>query len=415
MRLRRNFFSSFFLLPCVLSLRTSPECELNGLFDSRRGVCDCGPGWTGTTCGELELLEAPLFGVWPTQAVQLEKPRPRSKSWGFSMVKGDDGMFHGYVDTGCFDCDNVDATGNNQIVHVCSESPTGPFRFEDVALPINAFNPHIIKLNSGKYALLFRRNEQSHEWEPCFGDEGAPAHPVPTTNSTELAKEKGMNLALSRSPQGPWEIHPLEIHGMEGVHVSNPSMIQLKNGTFLMAFRYNTNMEHVGIAGAEKVQGPFRFLTTLDVPGEDPFLWQDISTEYFHIIFHVENARAYSEWPSLHAFSIDGLDWHTSKSRFGPYSTTVRWADGTKSTFSRRERPGIIFDESGNMEFLLTAVLVKHAKESSYCRNEFTFSVIQPILSHVFTHHESNRSKNHQHHSPGFDKTVALRGHVVAE
>ena len=110
-----------------------------------------------------------------------------------------------------------------------------------------------------------------------------------------------MNLSVGDSPYGPWYVETVIIENMPHTHISNPSAIQLDNGTFVMAYRFNTNAEHVGIAVTQGTdwKGPYINIANLSVPGEDPFMWKDMNDGVYHIIFHVENGQAYSAWPSL--------------------------------------------------------------------------------------------------------------------
>ena len=40
---------------------TPPPCHLNGERSAAGGPCVCDPGWTGTHCGQLDLLPAPAL------------------------------------------------------------------------------------------------------------------------------------------------------------------------------------------------------------------------------------------------------------------------------------------------------------------------------------------------------------------
>lgn len=187
----------------------------------------------------------------------------------------------------------------------------------------------------------------------------------------------------SDNPYGPWYVETVTIENMPGTHISNPSAIQLDNGTFVMAYRFNTNAEHVGIAVTQGTdwKGPYINIANLSVPGEDPFIWRDMNDGVYHIIFHVENGEAYSAWPSLHAWSRDLYNWNVSKSYelfgHGTYSTNVTWSDNTITTFYRRERPEIMFDDNGKPLYFYTAVEeIKYPNETGFA---YSYSVVQDI------------------------------------
>ena len=64
------------------------------------GVCECSPGFTGISCGQLDLLpvssETNYGRVWPQKAAGTGVA-----SWGFSAVKGSDEQFHAIVNVSC--------------------------------------------------------------------------------------------------------------------------------------------------------------------------------------------------------------------------------------------------------------------------------------------------------------------------
>ena len=47
----------------AVECKTHLDCELNGVC--RSSVCHCYRGWTGPTCGTLDLLPARRAGAWP--------------------------------------------------------------------------------------------------------------------------------------------------------------------------------------------------------------------------------------------------------------------------------------------------------------------------------------------------------------
>jgi hypothetical protein len=142
----------------------------------------------------------------------------------------------------------------------------------------------------------------------------------------------------------------------------------------------------VAVARAASLRGPFRHLANLSTCGEDPFLWQDRRDSSLHMIFHVEDERAYGEWPSLHAFSSDGgLTWGVSASpdRRGAYSTSVLYGEGEPGErFQRRERPELILDLDGRPRWLLSAVMRSDTHQvASYCKWGYSFSLAQSVLA----------------------------------
>merc|ERR1712061_864331 len=92
--------------------------------------------------------------------------------------------------------------------------------------------------------MFFRINDVNAGY-PVFSGNLSQTAPSSTVNNVTA---NTMDIAMSTDPNGPWLVDVVTIANMPGIHISNPSAIQLENGTFVMAFRFNTNAEHVGIA-----------------------------------------------------------------------------------------------------------------------------------------------------------------------
>ena len=108
------------LLPCFHAVEPPPsppppltpnfkcantlDCELNGSCNDD-GCCECIDGWTGPSCGTLDLLPANFAGSWP-----VIRPVPPEwwgegntpGGWGGSILKSDDGNYHMIAASGCY-------------------------------------------------------------------------------------------------------------------------------------------------------------------------------------------------------------------------------------------------------------------------------------------------------------------------
>uniref|UniRef100_A0A7S2WTF9 EGF-like domain-containing protein n=1 Tax=Mucochytrium quahogii TaxID=96639 RepID=A0A7S2WTF9_9STRA len=363
-------------LGCVFGCQSDEDCELNGLCEDR--VCRCFNGWKGSTCGTLDLLPAKTpYGTWPTEKEQSGiVPNSSAYSWGFSYLFSD-GKHHGFANVGCYIC-KVGQVVGSFLAHVQSDNIEGPYSYVDTAIPQNAFNPHVYRLERG-YAMVYRSNHYDNKYSVCTGDHDTPVGP-PSTNTSEIKKAKAMNLAFSNSLNGPWSIQPMVIKGWESIHVSNPSLLFLENGTVLLAYRYNIGGEHIGFAKGPSVHGPFTHYANLSIPGEDPFIWMS-KRGTFHMLFHVEDSRAYSSAPGLHAFSKDGLSWKVSNATQGAYSTTIHFRDGTQKRYYRRERPELVFNAHGDPVHFFSAA--QDNEKLFGCSFGYARSIVQPISSGI--------------------------------
>ena len=148
-----------------------------------------------------------------------------------------------------------------------------------------AFNPHLIRLSNGTFVLYFRVNDFGEAYAACTGD-------GPRTNSTALrsyidprdithtdpsGEGPGANMyvAHAESIEGPWRTSRVAIGGMGRLHISNPSIVPLKGGRWLLAYRFNpAHGEQNGFAVADSFLGPFQSssnLTKARGNDEDPF------------------------------------------------------------------------------------------------------------------------------------------------
>ena len=72
-------------------------------------------------------------------------------------------------------------------------------------------------------------------------------------------------------------------------------------------------------------------------------------------------------WAGGHAFSRDGLAW-SNWTRC--YNTSVALADGTTVNFPRRERPKLLFDQSGTPTHLYNGAIPSHGN---------TYTIVSPL------------------------------------
>jgi hypothetical protein len=82
-------------------------------------------------------------------------------------------------------------------------------------------------------------------------------------------------------------------------------------------------------------------------------------------------------------FSTDGYEWHTSATQ--PFTTQVLTTNGETVTVSTRERPKMLFDETGKPTHLITGVCSATAcpevstgcVDCKYTYNDYT--LVQPF------------------------------------
>ncbi len=94
---------------------TPPPCSLNGVGSP----CKCDPGWTGTNCGQLDLLPAPALASQVTALSATTTTNAAANStWGISVVGPDKtGRYHGYMTEIANSCPLGDYGSASHFIH----------------------------------------------------------------------------------------------------------------------------------------------------------------------------------------------------------------------------------------------------------------------------------------------------------
>ena len=115
---------------------TDEECELNGLCTG--GACVCDRGWTGASCGRLDLLPvAPAAPVAYSGAIWgASSPDTTTSSWGGNVIRQVNGTIDLYVSEFVNHCGLLSWQRNSRIVHTRSVSGllTGPYELHALNL-----------------------------------------------------------------------------------------------------------------------------------------------------------------------------------------------------------------------------------------------------------------------------------------
>ena len=137
----------------------------------------------------------------------------------------------------------------------------------------------------------------------------------------------------------------------------------------------------IGIARAPSWRGPWTLPTAPIFYGhaEDPAWWFSNATQSFHALFHGLGAcGAGAAGIGCHAVSRDGRAWTLSPTP--AYSLDVAFDDGSNVTFSRRERPQLIFDPAtGAPTHLINGVQPPAALQPPGGRGDFSYTLVAPL------------------------------------
>lgn len=191
-----------------------------------------------------------------------------------------------------------------------------------------------------------------------------------------MRSEAPINVAREVSP-GHWQVarnilpNKPEYEGTWLHDRTNPSALQLANGSIVLAFRGSGpefSSAHLGIAIAidGNWTGPYT-IVTLDEPIladgwlEDPFLYTD-SRGNFHILYHniLEEVNV-----GGHLYSHDLLHWNSSGTA---YTTFEEEEEEEGITLHRRERP-VLYMLNDTCALFITGVVTRDQRT---CQNSMT-------------------------------------------
>ena len=340
------------------------------------GTCSCNPGWTGNTCGRLDLMPMasdapPAYGTLPTTR------STGLATWGGSIVRDpeDADRWHLYASEISHGC-GLDAWGRNSvIIHATASSPMGPYVRKSELLPYFAHEPTVVELPAavgGGYVLYkigcadgaVTGSNGTGLVGACTDCSNGTTLPKAHCPGTDQSYERACQDVLhALHPDGPWKRVNLSMPRWDWVNVNlgleSHAPVVFENGTVLTLTRsWGTPPPYPNSAlwliRANSWDGEYSKVPSvpqpfLPVTMEDSFMWRDVSG-HFHALFHA--------WAPIdvgaHAFSRDGLHWALSPTR--AYGTIVQTTNGGAVQYSRRERPHLVLDASRSPTHLLSAV-----------------------------------------------------------
>lgn len=285
--------------------------------------------------------------------------------WGASMVRTEDGVCHLFYSRWSKEYEFKDWIFRSEIAYATATQPGGPYQYQKTILKgrgenywdeCMAHNPHIKKFGDRYYLYFISYKKQ------------------------DLGMDERMNcifsqrigVAESTSPEGPWKIcdTPLvDLQEGKAAHgyVTNPSVCQKPDGSFLMLFKsrdanWKESAEFRAIhcvAESPSPTGPFvihekPILT--ESTAEDPFLWYQ-NDRYYAIVD--DQYGNYLGEKGLALFeSPDGVNWGPS-AHILVSKVQIKWENGTTTPLNHLERPQLWFNEKGEPSILFCAAQMK--------------------------------------------------------
>ena len=270
--------------------------------------------------------------------------------WGGSMIKADS-TYHlfasRWIKDGAFP---EGYRQNSEIVRATSDTPSGPFKFEEVVIGERdslfwdsnmAHNPTIHKIGE-EYVLFYIGSDFS-----TF-----------LSNSKNLLRRVGY--ASSRSVTGPWQRSDKPVINEE----SNNPAILAEGSTIKLLYR--DQKLRVFLAESDNYKGPYKILNDNlwpDCPLEDFYLFK--SGNQYHIICedNIGGVSGHERW-GIHLFSENGIDNWKKYDPVVVYDHDILLNDNSVLKLVRRERPQLLI-EDGFITHLINGV---YDGNNSWCQ-----------------------------------------------
>ncbi|WP_164821603.1 glycoside hydrolase family protein [Paenibacillus koleovorans] len=285
--------------------------------------------------------------------------------WCGSVIKGEDGRYHMFASRWSKETPFWPYwVTNSEVVRAVSETPEGPFRFEEVVLPVRGeqhwdgmmtHNPTIHR-HGDTYLLFYtgttysggRPDSSSRDY---WGNE----------KTAEARRNQRVGLATAKSIHGPWTrrdepvLHPRPGY-WDGLMTTNPAACVLPDGGVLLVYKSTGHQKdrlRLGIAKAAHFEGPYERLRAESIfqfpehgehgeHVEDPYIWYR-DGRYELIMKDMEGGICGEKHAGIHATSADGIHWDVTQPPLA-YSRTVQWDDGTTTAQGSLERPQLLIE-----------------------------------------------------------------------
>ena len=358
------------------SCSSRADCSYNGACTDG-GVCECYPQWMGKYCGQLNLVATDADA-----GLQSHDAGGRVSSWGGSVVRGEDGLFHMFAAEMTNNCGIVVWMSNSLIRHAVSASPHGPYNASDVTSAVWGHEPTAARAPTGEFVLWFTAN---FDTIPCAGVECAPCDDgdsiiagdacLPDTQCTTTA-DLLTYMIYADSPYGPWSA-PQPVPSASGESWdTNLAPILFADGSLFGLGR----PPYVWRAADWRNTSTYTVTEADDgtIQGEDPFVYVDPRDEdgVLHALSHAGG------WdPSGgHAWSTDsGATW-SRHDDVNAYGSLLLRSDGSSVSLSRRERPHLVMDSDGTPVALTNGVTEAWpCGHPEFCPRDYCYTALQQL------------------------------------
>lgn len=281
---------------------------------------------------------------------------------------------------------------NSEVCRFVSDKPEGEYKFDGVVLArrgrvfFDGMNTHntCIKYWNGKYYLYYMGTTYGGEI-PSASDSINEQYAMETWNRKRIGVAVADNIEGEFVRRNEPLLQPRDCSHWDCTITTNPSVVILPSGKTYMIYKSRRAFGEplqLGIAIADKPDGKFERLTENPILQfedknkhiEDPFLWYDEKRKKFCMIAKDDSKNGdvgiTGEWGA--GFYAESDDCMNFKIAENPkiYSRQVEWKDGTKTTQCNLERPSLLLNEKGEIEYLFCA---SGSGDSPYAFNGRTY------------------------------------------
>ena len=249
---------------------------------------------------------------------------------------------------------------NSHVVHAVSDKPGGAYRRTAHAevFPIFSHEPNFARAPSGDFVVYFTAHDpRNHSVRPgCACTNGTSSLACgnqPFLGRTPTFMSYTKPSADGGRPEGPWS-EPVELFAAQRDEINmdtNFAAVILQNGSVVGLGRTGgkqgivihlvtaTHWRDAASYTGRWKEPLFDLKSVPDAGLEDPFVYMGRGG-VFHAVFHNQIQQDDERLAGGHAWSEDGIEWVFSGTS---WNNTVAFVDGGSFTFSRMERPHLIF------------------------------------------------------------------------
>ena len=358
-------------------------------------------------------------------------PNHRS-TWGGSVIERD-GVWHMFASQMVGGCGLDSWASNSRVVRAESKHPFGPYKLQEVILPVWAHDANAIEAPTGEIVLFVtsRKGVVPHNCTTATNKSRTTKTTTTTTTKKKFVRQrhspkpyntppKDTYMLWAPHPKGPWSDPVLVLNStiwnadywnktnriahcdanLNGIILANHSFLGLWRrcetpdlltiphlltaSDWRNASSYQPSTEPLFVLGGSGAEDPSNIWTTIHHSGE-----KGAAVLAFHAIFHDEQTTRCMlptgcSANGRHAFSLDGRSWRYAST--DAYTRTIEFGgddDENQTDISTmtttlmantRARPHVILNRLGHPIALSTGLQPQPSQQSDY-----VWTLVQPL------------------------------------